>query len=219
MANVFENRVVLITGSARGIGAATARLIRERGGTVILHGRTKSQQLLNLGDELQAEWMACDVSDKLAVQKAVAQVLDKTGKIDVLVNNAGVGKAEAFLDASDEYWLEIYRTNVLGVVNFCQAVIPGMQHHGYGRIVNVGSIRGHAVGASNRIMAYSASNAAVINLTAALAKEFAPIIAVNAVSPGFTNTSITGTSVKSPMSGTRISIGSLKRSPGWAFPY
>jgi 3-oxoacyl-[acyl-carrier protein] reductase len=191
MDDTFNGKVVLITGSARGIGEATARLAHSRGATVILHGRTASTHLQKLAEELGAEQVACDAGDKNAVQEVVRTIIEKTGKIDVLINCAGIGKAESFLEASDEHWLEVYRTNVLSVVNFCQAVIPTMQQKGYGRIVNVASIRAHEVAASNRIMAYSASKAAIVNLTAALAKEFAPKIAVNAVSPGFTQTDIT----------------------------
>jgi 3-oxoacyl-[acyl-carrier protein] reductase len=191
MSDTFAGKTVLITGSARGIGAATARLANSRGAKVILHGRTESKPLKDLAVELKAEWIACDVSDKDMVRQSVEEAVAKAGKIDALINSAGIGKAESFLEATDEHWLEMYRTNVLGVVNFCQAVIPHMQQEGRGRIVNIGSIRGHDTAASNRIMAYSASKAAVINLTASLAKEFAPNIAVNAVSPGFTETDIT----------------------------
>jgi 3-oxoacyl-[acyl-carrier protein] reductase len=185
--NVFANKTILITGSARGIGAATAQVASSRGAKVILHGRTASPQLKSLAKELSTDYIACDVGDKDAVQQAVAKI----GRVDVLINSAGIAPSEAFLEASDEHWLEVYRTNVLGVVNFCQALIPKMRKNGYGRIVNIASIRGHQTAASNRIMAYSASKAAVSNLTASLAKEFAPEIAVNAVSPGFTQTDIT----------------------------
>ena len=152
-----------------------------------MHGKTESPQLQELAAQLNARYIVCDVGDKQAVQAALQGI----GQIDVLINAAGIAPAKAFLDASDEHWLEVYQTNVLGVVNFCQAVIPDMQKHKYGRIVNIASIRGHDTGASNRVMAYSVSKAAVTNLTAALAKEFAPHIAVNAISPGFTETDIT----------------------------
>ncbi len=188
---VFANKTVFIAGSARGIGAATARLASSLGARVILHGRTASKPLQDLAEELSADWVASDVGDKAAVRQNVKDIIDKAGRIDVLVNSAGIAPAEPFLEATDEHWLEVYRTNVLGVVNLCQAVIPHMQQQGYGRIVNVGSIRGHENAPSSRVSAYSASKAAVINLTSSLAKEFAPDIAVNAVSPGFTQTDIT----------------------------
>lgn len=187
MRDDFAGRTILITGSSRGIGRATAKLAHERGAKLILHGRTDSQQLKDLASQLDAEYITCDVGDKTAVRRSLKNIKH----IDVLLNCAGIGIPEAFLDASDEHWLEMYKTNVLGVVNFCQALIPLMQAQKYGRIVNIASIRGHEVAASNRIMAYSASKAAIVNLTAALAKEFAPYVAVNAISPGFTETNIT----------------------------
>jgi 3-oxoacyl-[acyl-carrier protein] reductase len=188
---LFANKTVLIAGSTRGIGAATARLASSLGAQVILHGRTASKQLKDLAEELNADWIACDVGDKTAVQQNVKGLIAKVSKIDVLINSAGIAPAEPFLQATDEHWLEVYHTNVLGVVNLCQAVIPYMQQQNYGRIVNVASIRGHETAPSSRVSAYSASKAAVINLTSSLAKEFAPSIAVNAVSPGFTQTDIT----------------------------
>lgn len=194
MKTMFKDKVVLITGSARGIGAATARLAHSRGAIVILHGRTDSEPLNKLSKELEgAPTIACDVSDKEAVEQGIKAVLKKVGKIDVLVNSAGMVHPQPFLESDDENWLNVFKINVLGTVHFCQAVIPQMQKHEYGRIVNIASIRGHAVTASNRGMEYSATKAAIVSLTSSLAKEFAPHITVNAVSPGFVQTDISKT--------------------------
>jgi NAD(P)-dependent dehydrogenase (short-subunit alcohol dehydrogenase family) len=187
----LKDKVVLITGSARGIGAATARLAHERGAKVILHGQTESEQLKKLSKELGGVLaIACDVADKAAVEKSVKLVLEKVGRIDVLVNSAGFVTPMSFLEADDANWTDQFNVNVLGTVHFGQAVIPQMQRNQYGRIVNVASIRGHQVAASNRSIAYSVTKAAIVNLTSSMAKEFAPVIAVNAVSPGFINTDI-----------------------------
>lgn len=189
MKDHLMGKVVVITGSARGIGAATAKLAHRHGATVVLHGQTASPALKKLSTELDnAFTIVCDVTDKSAVAKSIQTVIEKTGRIDALINSAGIVKPQPFLEADDANWLDQFSVNVLGTVHTCQAVIPYMQRNGYGRIVNVASTRGHQVLASNRGMAYSASKAAVINLTAALAKEFAPAIAVNAVSPSFTKT-------------------------------
>ena len=102
-------------------------------------------------------------------------------------------KVEPFIEASDENWLENYQTNFLGTVHVIQSVLPSMLANGYGSIVNVSSIRGERTMASNRGMAYSASKAAVINLTAGLAKEYAPAVRVNSVAPGFTLTDMSKT--------------------------
>ena len=189
----MKNKVVLITGSSRGMGAAAAKILHERGAKVILHGKTETSELKNLAKKLSAEFIACDVTDGDAVQEAVDKAVSELGKVDALINCAGVVVPKSFLEADDENWLEQFSVNVLGTVHFCQAVIPYMQEAQKGRIVNVASIRGHENMASNRGMAYSASKAAVVNLTASLAKEYAPHITVNAVSPGFTMTDMSKT--------------------------
>lgn len=194
MSKDFKGKVILITGSARGIGAATAKLAHKRGATVILHGKTDSEQLKKLSKELGgAPTIACDVSDQNAVEKNVKAVLENIGKVDVLINSAGIVIPQSLLESDDAKWLEQFSVNVLGVVHFCKAVIPYMQANKYGRIVNVASKRGYHDDASARGIAYSATKAAVMNMTAAMAKNFAPDIAVNAVAPGFTETDISET--------------------------
>lgn len=189
----MKNEVILITGSSRGMGAATARIATKRGATVILHGKTDSKELRDLADKLNTEYIVCDITDKKAVTNSVNEVLKKIKKIDALINCAGVVVPRAFLEADDDNWIDQYKINVLGTVHFIQSVIPYMQKAKKGRIVNVASIRGHSTMTSNRGMAYSASKAAIANLTAALAKEYAPDITVNAVSPGFTMTDMSKT--------------------------
>lgn len=183
---MLKDKIILITGSSSGIGAETARLAKEYSATPILHGKTESEELKNLAKELNCEYIFCDVADKSSVESVVAGVLEKVEKIDVLVNCAGIAPRAMFLESTDEHWLEIFKVNVLGTTHFCQAVIPQMQKNKYGRIVNIASIRSYE-GTAGR-PAYSASKAAIKNLTAVLAKEFAPEICVNAVAPGFTET-------------------------------
>lgn len=133
-------------------------------------------------------YIFCDVSDKVAVEKAVKDILPKIKKIDVLVNSAGIAPRATFLESTDESWLDIFKVNTLGTVHFCQVVLPIMKENNYGRVVNIASIRAN-VNTSGRA-AYSASKATIVNLTSVLAKEFAPTIAVNAISPGYTETPI-----------------------------
>lgn len=185
---MLKDKVILITGSSSGIGAATARLAKEYGAMPVLHGKTESEDLKALAKELNCEYIFCDVADKSAVDSAVAGVLEKVKKIDVLVNCAGIAPRVNFLESTDDHWLDIFKVNVLGTTHFCQAVIPQMQKNNYGRIVNIASIR--AYGGTSGKPAYSASKAAIVNLTAVLAKEFAPDVAVNSVSPGYTETPI-----------------------------
>ncbi len=187
---MLKGKTILITGSSSGIGAATARLAKEYGATPILHGKTDSEDLKKIAKELSCEYIVCDVADKTAVDSEVKRIVEKVKKIDALVNCAGIVLDESFLESSDEVWLEIIKINLLGTVHFSQATIPFMQKNSYGRIVNIASIRGHESTSSNARMSYSVSKAAIVNLTSSLAKEYAPNIAVNAVSPGFINTNI-----------------------------
>ncbi len=178
--------MLLITGSSRGIGAATARLAKQYGAKVALHGKEVSDELRKIADELGAPCFPCDVSDGNAVTRMVQKVIREFGRIDALVTSAGIGDNVPFLESTDEHWIKLFRVNVLGTVHFCQAVIPYMQKQKYGRIVTVASKRG--LPATSGRPAYSASKAAVITLSATMAKEFAPDIAVNCVAPGFTET-------------------------------
>jgi|SRR3989338_5692771 len=190
---MLTGKTILITGSSHphGIGAATARLAKSYGATVILHDKEETDQLKNFAKELSVEYTFCDITDKQAVEKSVAELLKKFSRVDVLCNVAGIREAKPFLETDDEHWLKTFKTNVLGAVHFCQVLIPNMQKNKYGRIVNVASIRGHAQGALASRMVYSASKASIINITASLAKEYAgDNIFVNSVSPSGVNTDI-----------------------------
>jgi len=185
---MLKDKIILITGSSSGIGAATARLAKEYGATVILHGRTESENLKKLAQELNCNYIFCDVADKVAVDAEVQRILKKVKRIDCLVNCAGIAPRPSFMESTDEVWVDVYKVNVLGTVHFCQSVIPVMQKAKGGRIVNIASIRANT-GTSGKPV-YSATKAAIVNLTAVLAKDFAPDIYVNAVSPGYTDTPI-----------------------------
>lgn len=186
---MLENKTILITGSSRGIGAATARLAKNYGANVILHGKTLSQPLKDLAKEINSPYVFCDITDEEEVKNAVLKILEDAGKIDVLVNSAGLNISKPFMKLSSEVWLDIFKVNVLGTVNFSKAVIPVMQKNKSGKIINLASVKGYPK-TSGRA-AYASSKAAIITLTASMAKEFAPHILVNAVAPGFTDTEMT----------------------------
>jgi NAD(P)-dependent dehydrogenase (short-subunit alcohol dehydrogenase family) len=188
---MLTNHMLLITGSSRGIGKATAIRAQAYGARVILHGRTATDALHTLAAQLQCPFVVFDAAQRDEVMHAIAQLLREVPHVDAVINCLGIPKVARFLDSTDDDWLEVYRVNVLGIVHVCQGIIPHMLQRGRGRIVNVGSIRGHAAGIFN--MPYSAAKAAVHTLSAALAKEFAPTIAVNSVSPGFTATDFSQT--------------------------
>lgn len=177
---------ILITGSSRGIGAAIARLAKEKGYDVLLHGKTSSSCLINLARELDSKYIVFDVSKENEVRKA----LSKIDCIDILINSAGVNISKSFYNLTNNDWKAIYDINVFGLVNVTRHVVPIMKRSQYvGKIVNIASIKG--LYSSVGRVAYASSKAAVINLTTGLAKELAPKILVNAVAPGFTNTEMT----------------------------
>lgn len=189
-----DKPVIFITGSGNGIGAATAKLAYEQGFQPVLHGRTESDNIKALRDELNAPFFIADINNQAAVQDMIKSAYEQFGRLDALVNCAGTVKPKPFLEMTPEDWQEEYQVNVLGSVYACQAAIPLMtnQENG-GRIVNISSIRGLSPTMSERGMCYSMSKAAVITLTETLAKEFAPKVAVNAVAPGFTETRMAST--------------------------
>jgi NAD(P)-dependent dehydrogenase (short-subunit alcohol dehydrogenase family) len=187
---MLKDKNILITGSSSGIGAATARLAKEYGANVILHGRDESEELKALAKELNCEYIFCDVADKAAVDSEVKRILEEVKKIDCLVNCAGVALPESFMESGDDVWLEIFKVNVLGTIHFCQSIIGNMLEQNYGRIVNISSIRGHDYLSNEDRISYSASKAEIINITASLAKLYGPHVLVNAISPGFTQTQI-----------------------------
>ncbi len=201
---MLENKVILITGSSRGIGAATARLAREYGASVVLHGKTESDYLITLASELNARYICCDVAEERTVSSKVGSL----GKIDVLVNNAGINQSKTFMDLTNNDWHEILNTNILGIVNFSRAVIPGMMERGQGKIINIASVKGyiHVIAKP----AYSVSKAAVMRMTSSMAQELAPKILVNAVAPGFTETEMTESTL-SPIIRAQIGRIPLKR--------
>ncbi len=185
---MLDGKTILITGSSRGIGAATAELAKSYGAKVILHGRTDSEHLKNLSEELDCPYIHCNV----ASTKDILSSLKMQGNpsIDILVNNAGINPSRNFLELTDKDWLDIYQTNVLGPVNFSRAVLPGMIERQKGSIIHVASYKGLPYVSAKP--AYSSSKAALMRLTSSMAEEFAPYgIRVNSVSPGFTKTEMT----------------------------
>lgn len=179
-------KTILITGSARGIGKATAKLAAEKGYKVIVHGKTDSEHLQKTHEEIKGSIKTFfDVSDKQAVHDAIAKLSD----IDIVVNDAGMGKAgiQDISDVDDEMAITEYKNNVLGTIHVIQAVLPSMLKHGSGSIINVSSVKGHFSLTSLSSLTYGISKAGVIALTQAMAKAY-PQIRFNSVSPGYTQT-------------------------------
>lgn len=191
---MLENKTVLITGSTSGIGLATARLAKSYGAKVIVHGKEDSSKLDDVVKELDALKIFCDISKKEEVDREIKKLFDQGIKIDCLANVAGMITSKPFLETTDEDWFLSYATNVLGIVHLCQSVIPHMQLNKYGNIVNIASVRAYQQGTLATRLPYSCSKASVINLTSALAKEYAKDnLRVNSISPGGVNTDIAKT--------------------------
>lgn len=180
-------KTVFITGAARGIGRATALLFAERGWNVAFGYVQSTKEAIQLENELKdkgvsAKGIRFDVASYEECNAAVAEAENSFGKIDSLVNNAGISVNKLLTDMTDEEWRRIFAVNTDGVFNMCRAVIPHMLNKNCS-IVNVSSMWG-ITGASCEA-AYSASKAAVIGLTKALAKELGlSAIRVNCIAPG-----------------------------------
>jgi len=185
----FMDKVAIVTGSSRGMGRAMALGLAREGARVVVishrhpeKGQEVAREVEKLGGQ-EALHVQADVSYKADVQRMVQATLDKFGRIDILINNAGIHTGAAFIEESEEMWWELFKVNVMGVVLPTQAVVPHMIKRGKGKIVITAS-KAAVVGEPYHA-AYSASKGAVLSLTRALAVELAPHnITVNAVCPG-----------------------------------
>jgi 3-oxoacyl-[acyl-carrier protein] reductase len=191
----LAGRVVLVTGSSRGIGAEIVVKAAEAGATVALHynqSTAAAQATLGrvraLGGE--AESFSADIGDGPQAEALVARVIERFGRVDALVNNAGRTLVGPFLETEPAVWDEVIRTDLSAAYHTCRAVLPSMVDRGDGVIVNMASRLGQ-IGVAETA-AYSAAKAGLIGLTRALATEFGPRgIRVNAVAPGVTITDMT----------------------------
>jgi len=185
-------KIALITGGSRGIGAACVRIFARNGYAVVFLANRSVEKAQALTEELRAEgcdvaFRICDVSDGAQVANVIAEVLRSYRRIDVLVNCAGVAHIGLFTDMTDAEWDALFAVNVRSVFSVTKAVLPGMISRQKGCIVNVSSMWGE-VGASCEV-AYSATKAAIIGMTKALAKEVGPSgVRVNCVTPGVIDT-------------------------------
>ncbi len=181
-------KTVLITGGAKGIGEAIAREFSKKGYKVIINYNKSQEKALILADEIGAEAICGDVSKWEDAKKIVEFAASFTGKIDVLVNNAGVSLPQQLItDTTDEEWDNLFAVNVKGCFNCSKAALFYMINEHSGSIVNISSVWGITGGSCE--VAYSATKSAVIGFTKALAKEVGPSgIRVNCVAPGVIGT-------------------------------
>jgi 2-keto-3-deoxy-L-fuconate dehydrogenase len=175
----LDGLAALVTGGASGIGAATATLLQERGAQVaVLDVRPPADGMLTL---------PCDVTDGTAVESAVARVVDTFGRLDIVVNNAGIGAVGDVTAASDEEWHRVLDVNVVGMARVARSALPALRRSPHAAIVNTCSVVA-VVGVPQRAV-YAASKGAVAALTLAMAADHvADGVRVNAVLPGTTQT-------------------------------
>jgi 2-keto-3-deoxy-L-fuconate dehydrogenase len=178
----FTDLVAIVTGGGSGIGAAAARVLARRGATVAVLDRD-----LQASDEPSALALRCDVRDSAAVDEAVRAVAAELGRIDVLVNNAGIGAVGDIAANDDEEWHRVFDVNVVGIARVTRAALPHLRASPSAAIVNTCSVVAH-VGLPQRAV-YGASKGAVAALTLAMAVDhLGDGIRVNAVTPGTADT-------------------------------
>ena len=190
----LDGQVAIVTGGATGIGYGIARRLGADGARIVMvdvDGSMGEQS----ASELSARGFECrlvvgDVAEEETARRAAQQAIDAWGRIDVLVNNAGIGGANANIwELPVDEMDRVYRVNLRGVYSFCHTVIPHMLERDYGRVVNIASIAGKE--GNPRMAPYSATKAAVISLTKSAGKELARTgVRVNCVTPAVVQTRI-----------------------------
>ena len=190
-----DNKIALITGATRGIGKQIAITLAENGFDIAINYRKENEDLENTKKEIEKIGRKCvavkgDVSSYEDCENFVKEVIAQYGKIDVLVNNAGITKDNLLMRMKKEDFEDVLNVNLVGTFNVTKNVIPYMMKERNGRIINISSVVGIAGNAGQTN--YSASKAGIIGFTKSLAKEVASRnILVNAVAPGFIETNMT----------------------------
>jgi len=190
-----DQRVAIVTGASRGIGAAIARALAAQGRRVVLVARD-AEKLDAVKKEIEeaggsATIKACDLSDGSAVSKLIEGVAEELGRLDILVNNAGITRDGLVLRMPDEDFDDVININLRGAFAACRSAARPMMRGRWGRIINISSVAG-LVGNAGQAN-YAASKSALLGLTKSLAKELASKkITANVVAPGFVETDMTG---------------------------
>ena len=186
------NKVIIVTGASKGIGKEISKELAKKGNTIIANYNKSEEQAIGLKEELAQENIKidifkADVSKRKEAEELVKYTINKYGRIDVLINNAGISQIKEFTQITDEDWNNIINTNLNSVFYMTQEVCKNMIHNKNGCIINISSIWG-VIGASCEVH-YSVSKAGIDAMTKSLAKEMGPSnIRVNSIAPGIINT-------------------------------
>ena len=190
----LQDKIAIVTGASQGIGKTTAELFSKSGAHVVCIARNE-EKIKNLANTISknghsASYFPCDISDGDLIQNTIKSVINDYGKIDILINNAGITRDSLVLRMKDHQWDEVLNTNLKGAFYATKSVLRSMMKNKYGRIINITSIVGLQgnSGQSN----YSASKAGLIGFSQSVAKEVASRgITINCIAPGWIETEMT----------------------------
>jgi 3-oxoacyl-[acyl-carrier protein] reductase len=193
--NLLENKIALITGAARGIGRRTAELFAEEGATVIVTDLKETDSSVELMEKLQAinpdcSFYTANAADWEQTEALAKTIIERYGRVDAIVNNAGITRDNLLLRMTPEDWDIVIKINLRSVFNYCKAFIPYMMKKRSGSIINTSSVVG--VNGNGGQCNYSAAKAGIIGFTKSFAQEFGSRnIRCNAIAPGFIQTAMT----------------------------
>jgi len=190
----LQDKIAIVTGASQGIGRTTAELFSKSGAHVVCIARNE-EKIKNLANTISknghsASYFPCDISDGNLIQNTIKSVINDYGKIDILINNAGINRDSLVLRMKNHQWDEVLNTNLNGAFYATKSVLRSMMKNKYGRIINITSIVGLQgnSGQSN----YSASKAGLIGFSQSVAKEVASRgITINCIAPGWIETEMT----------------------------
>lgn len=184
----LTGKVALITGGSKGLGKAMARGLAEAGADIIISSRHESELRTALEDILRGTdrkgcYLVCDMTQRTQTRDLARAALDRMGRVDILINNAGTNKPQAIDEISDQAWDEVVELNLSSVMALTRALVPQMKARGWGRIIHISSIM--AFLSKEKRNTYSATKAALLGLARASALDLGPHgITVNCIAPG-----------------------------------